>query len=106
MSLTTITRSGPEISDAIVSFDPVTLQRKPVKKVDVLVQFRELGNHEAARIVEQIPEHEGVLDPTAVDKILITSHCEMQRMLALAWRAALYTSKTMPEGPEVRKYAD
>jgi 2-polyprenyl-3-methyl-5-hydroxy-6-metoxy-1,4-benzoquinol methylase len=80
MSLATITRHGPEISDAIVSFDPVTLQRKPVKKSDVLAQFRKLRNHEAVRIVEQMPEQDGVLDPAAVDKILITSHCEMQRM--------------------------
>ena len=80
MSLSTITRRGPEISDAIVSFDPVTLQRQPVKKAEVLVQFRELRNHEAVRIVEQIPEQDGVLDPAAVDKVLITSHCEMQRM--------------------------
>src|SRR5215217_3690004 len=80
MSLSTITRRGPEISDAIVSFDPITLQRKPVKKADVLVQFKELRNHEAVRIVERIPERDGVLDPAAVDKILITSHCEMQRM--------------------------
>jgi SAM-dependent methyltransferase len=80
MSLATITRHGPEISDAIVSFDPVTLQRKPVKKSDLVVQFTELGNHEAVRIVQQIPERDGALDPAAVDKILITSHCEMQRM--------------------------
>ena len=80
MSLSTITRHGLEISDAIVSFDPITLQRNPVKKSDVVVQFRELGNHEAVRIVQQIPERDGALDPTAVDKILITSHCEMQRM--------------------------
>jgi len=39
MSLATITRHGPEISDAIVSFDPNTLQRQPVKKADVLDQF-------------------------------------------------------------------
>ncbi len=80
MSLSTITRHGPEISDAIVSFDPNTLQRKPVKKSDILVQFSELGNHEAVKIVQQIPERDGALDPAAVDKILITSHCEMQRM--------------------------
>jgi len=80
MSLATITRHGPEISDAIVSFDPVTLQRKPVKKSDLVVQFTELGNHEAVRIIQQIPERDGALDPAAVDKILITSHCEMQRM--------------------------
>jgi 2-polyprenyl-3-methyl-5-hydroxy-6-metoxy-1,4-benzoquinol methylase len=80
MSISTITRHGPEISDAIVSFDPITLQRKPVKKADVLDEFRQLRNHEAVRIVRQIPDQDGVLDPAAVDKILITSHCEMQRM--------------------------
>jgi 2-polyprenyl-3-methyl-5-hydroxy-6-metoxy-1,4-benzoquinol methylase len=80
MSLSTITQSGPEISDAIVSFDPTTLHRQPVRKADVLTRFRELGNREAVRIVERIPERDGILDPTAVDKILITSHCEMQRM--------------------------
>jgi SAM-dependent methyltransferase len=80
MSISTITRHGPEISDAIVSFDPITLQRKPVKKADVLDEFRQLRNHEALIIVQQIPDQDGVLDPAAVDKILITSHCEMQRM--------------------------
>ena len=80
MTLSTITRRGPEISDAIVSFDPNTLQRRAVKKTDVLDQFRELRNHEAVRIVQQILERDGVLDAAAVDKILITSHCEMQRM--------------------------
>ena len=80
MSFSTITRHGPEISDAIVSFDPATLQRKPVKKADVLEEFKQLRNHEAVRIVQQIPDRDGVLDTTAVDKILITSHCEMQRM--------------------------
>lgn len=80
MSLSTITRRGPEISDAIVSFDPITLQRKPVRKADVVAQFEELGNREAASIVRQIPERDGILDAAAVDKLLITSHCEMQRM--------------------------
>jgi SAM-dependent methyltransferase len=80
MSISTITRHGPEISDAIVSFDPITLQRKPVKKADVLDEFRQLRNHEALIIVQQIPDQDGVLDPAAVDKVLITSHCEMQRM--------------------------
>lgn len=80
MSLATITQHGPEISDAIVSFDPVTLQRQPVKKTDVLAQFEELGNHEAVSIVRRIPARDDILDPAAVDKLLITSHCEMQRM--------------------------
>jgi len=71
---------GPEISDAIVSFDPETLQRKPVVKSEVLRQFSELGNRTAVRVVERIPERDGVLDESEVDRLLITSHCEMQRM--------------------------
>jgi SAM-dependent methyltransferase len=80
MGLLTITRRGPEISDAIVSFDPVTFQRNPVQKADLMSLFGQLGNQEAVKIVGQIPEREGTLDPDAVDKILVTSHCEMQRM--------------------------
>lgn len=80
MGLLTITRRGPEISDAIVSFDPVTFQRNPLQKADLISLFGQLGNHEAVRIVREIPEQDGTLDPQAVDKILVTSHCEMQRM--------------------------
>jgi SAM-dependent methyltransferase len=80
MGLLTITRRGLEISDAIVSFDPVTFQRNPVQKANLISLFGELCNHEAVRIVRQIPERDGTLDPDAVDKILVTSHCEMQRM--------------------------
>ncbi|HEX2270248.1 MAG TPA: class I SAM-dependent methyltransferase [Pyrinomonadaceae bacterium] len=71
---------SPEISDAIVSFDPETLERRPVLKSDLLRQFSELGNRTAVRVVERIAEHDGVLDRAAVDQLLVTSHCEMQRM--------------------------
>lgn len=70
----------PEISDLIVSFDPDTLARRPVPKQDVVQTFRSLGNRKAARIVERIPELYGMLDPEAVDKLLIRVHCEMQRL--------------------------
>ena len=73
-------RYSPEISDAIVSFDPETLQRAPVVKSDVLRQFSDYRNRTAVRVVERIPERDGVLDPAAVDRLLVTSHCEMQRM--------------------------
>ena len=71
---------SPEISDAIVSFDPETLQRRPVAKSQLLKEFSELGNQKATRIIARIPDSDGVLDTAAVDRLLVTSHCEMQRM--------------------------
>jgi|ERR1044071_8870292 SAM-dependent methyltransferase len=81
MGLFTIPQNGPEVSDEIISFDPETLERKPVIKSQVLREFTALGNQQAVRIVEGIPEREdGALDPDAVDRLLITAHCEMQRI--------------------------
>jgi SAM-dependent methyltransferase len=80
MGFFTIPRDGPEISDAIISFDPETLEREPVIKSEVLREFTALGNRQAARIVERIPERNGALDPDAVDRLLVTVHCEMQRI--------------------------
>jgi SAM-dependent methyltransferase len=80
MSIATITKQGPEISDAIVSIDPNTLEYNPVRKSDLVSQFTELGNHEAARIVRRIPDREGILDQRAVGELLVTAHCEMQRI--------------------------
>jgi SAM-dependent methyltransferase len=80
MGLFTIPRNGPEISDAIISFDPETLEREPVTKSEVLREFAALGNRQAVRVVEQIPERDGALDPEAVDRLLVTAHCEMQRI--------------------------
>ena len=77
---TDVDHHSPEISDAIVSFDPETLQRNPVMKSQVLRQFSDLRNRAAVRVVERIPERDGVLDATEVDRLLVTSHCEMQRM--------------------------
>jgi SAM-dependent methyltransferase len=81
MQLWMIPKDGPEISDAIISFDPLTLERKPVIKREVLREFTALGNKSAVRVVERIPERaRGVLDPEVVDRLLITAHCEMQRI--------------------------
>ncbi|MBI3650775.1 MAG: class I SAM-dependent methyltransferase [Acidobacteria bacterium] len=76
----TMPKSGQEISDAIISFDPITLERKPVLKSDVIAEFVSLNNQRAVRIIEKIPEREGVLEADAVDQLLITTHCEMQRI--------------------------
>jgi SAM-dependent methyltransferase len=74
-------KGGPEISDEIVAFDPETLQRKPVKKADVIATFLALDNRRAAAIVEEMAEDsDGTLNESAADKLLVKVHCEMQRM--------------------------
>jgi SAM-dependent methyltransferase len=73
-------RYGPEISDAIISFDPETLERRPVSKQKLIRRFNLLGNRTAARIIEQIPARDDLLDPAAVDRLLIAAHYELQRM--------------------------
>jgi SAM-dependent methyltransferase len=72
--------SGLEISDAIVDYDPSTLERRPVYKREVIERFRTERNERAARIVEAMPERGGLLDPDYVDRLLVRVHCEMQRI--------------------------
>ena len=74
------TKEQPEISDEIVSYDPSTCARAGVRKGEVERLFESLGNRRAARIVRRLPERDGFLDPDAVDRLLVTVHCEMQRM--------------------------
>ena len=76
----TFQNKGPEISDAVVSFDSDTLERVPVLKSDVIREFAAAGNERAGRIVGSIPERNGVLDASAVDELLVRAHCEMQRI--------------------------
>ena len=73
-------KNGQEISDVIVSFDFQTLERKPVIKSDLIRKFALARNRTAVKIVEKIPERGGVLQAEAVDKMLISAHCEMQRI--------------------------
>jgi SAM-dependent methyltransferase len=74
------THQWSEISDEIVAFDAATLQRRPVRKAPVVEHFRTTGNERAARLVEAMPELEGNLDPGYVDRLLVSVHCEMQRI--------------------------
>ena len=74
------TKEQPEISDEIVAYDPSTLARVGVRRDEVERRFESFGNLRAVRIVRSIPERGGFLDPEAVDRLLVTVHCEMQSM--------------------------
>jgi hypothetical protein len=75
-----LTEEQPEITDLIVSHDPVTLERLPVHKESVLDTFGSFQNRQAIAVVRAIPDHNGFLDRVAVDRLLLTVHWEMQRL--------------------------
>ncbi|MCT9011284.1 class I SAM-dependent methyltransferase [Streptomyces rhizosphaerihabitans] len=70
-----------EISDLITAVDPHTGRRLPVRRTEVIQQLRESGDERAARIVAGLAaDQDGVLDPHAVDRLLISVHTELQRL--------------------------
>ncbi|WP_234021833.1 class I SAM-dependent methyltransferase [Streptomyces sp. Amel2xE9] len=70
-----------EISDLITAVDPHSGHRIPVRRAEVIRQLRESGDERAARIVAGLPaDQNGVLDPHAVDRLLISVHTELQRL--------------------------
>ncbi|HWM86115.1 MAG TPA: class I SAM-dependent methyltransferase [Kofleriaceae bacterium] len=84
--------AGPEISDLIVDHDPDTLARRPVARERVVETLRAAGRRRAARIAERLPARAGVLDPDAVDRVLVAAHLELQRLheeFASGWRLHL-----------------
>ena len=79
--LLAIPGKGPEISDRIVAFNGETLVRQPVSRTRLIEEFQSLNSPRAARIVEAMPVNDdGTLNDDAVDKLLVTVHCEMQRL--------------------------
>ncbi|MFD7629906.1 class I SAM-dependent methyltransferase [Streptomyces sp. NPDC059851] len=70
-----------EISDLITSVDPNSGHRLPVQRAEVIRRLRETGDERAAEVVSGLPaDADGVLDPHAVDRLLITVHTELQRL--------------------------
>ncbi|WP_405943104.1 class I SAM-dependent methyltransferase [Streptomyces sp. NBC_00207] len=70
-----------EISDLITAVDPRTGHRLPIQRAEVIRRLRESGDERAARIVAGLPAGpDGVLDPDAVDRLLISVHTELQRL--------------------------
>jgi hypothetical protein len=70
----------PEITDLIVRHNPRTLQREPVYKQEVLEIIHSFQNQQAIHAVEQLPDWDGVLVHTAVDRTILALHWEMQRL--------------------------
>lgn len=70
----------PEISDLIVQYDAKNLARLPVSKSETRRVFENFSNKKALRVIEEIPARGGLLDPTAVDRLMLTVHWEMQRL--------------------------
>jgi SAM-dependent methyltransferase len=70
----------PEITDLIIQHDPQTLQRLPVRKAEVVDVFTKFGNRKACQAVEALPARNGILDDRAIDRLLISTHWEMQRL--------------------------
>ncbi|MFF8599957.1 class I SAM-dependent methyltransferase [Streptomyces sp. NPDC015232] len=70
-----------EISDLITAVEPRTGRRLPVRRAEVIRQLLASGDGRAARIVSRLPvDRDDVLDPQAVDTLLISVHTELQRL--------------------------
>ncbi|GGR35842.1 SAM-dependent methyltransferase [Streptomyces roseolus] len=70
-----------EISDLITAVEPHSGRRLPVRRAEVVRLLLENGDERASRIVADLPvDRDGVLDPGAVDRLLISVHTELQRL--------------------------
>ncbi len=69
-----------EISDLVVDYDPESLERRAVQRSNVVSTLRANGQRWAARIASRLPARDDVLDPVAVDRVLLRSHAEIQRL--------------------------
>ncbi|MFF2777409.1 class I SAM-dependent methyltransferase [Streptomyces sp. NPDC058052] len=70
-----------EISDLITAREPLSGRRLPVRRAEVIQRLLESGDERGARIVAELPvDQDGVLDPHAVDRLLISVHTELQRL--------------------------
>lgn len=70
-----------EIADLIAVFDPRSGARLPVRRADVVRALDACGDRPAARIAAGLPVGpDDVLDPLAVDRLLIGVHTAVQRL--------------------------
>lgn len=85
------TIEAPEISDLIVAYDPDTLERRPVRRSEVVAALSRAGRPAGARVAAALPAQGDVLDPDEMDALLVRVHAELQRL-----------SEEMRQGDRVR----
>ena len=69
------------MSDLVRATDPATGARLPVLREDVVERLVAAGDRRGARVVGRLPVLPGgVLDPEAVDHVLLRCHRELQRL--------------------------
>ncbi|MDQ7904875.1 methyltransferase domain-containing protein [Phytohabitans sp. ZYX-F-186] len=79
-----------EITDLLGGWDTSGV-RRPVPVEATAARLAASGQHRAARLVRRMPARDGLLDPAAVDALLLRVHYELQRFeeeLQLARRIA------------------
>ncbi|WP_158847705.1 class I SAM-dependent methyltransferase [Saccharothrix deserti] len=91
-----------EISDLVAVWDPVTGERLPVHRGEVIARLREVGDERAARIVQRMPVTGEFLDPVAVDRLLVRVHTELQRLNEELHMAQRFTEILVPVLTAVR----
>ncbi|MEV6842452.1 class I SAM-dependent methyltransferase [Actinoplanes sp. NPDC051411] len=69
-----------EISDLIIRHDTATGARLPVRRDEVVQALRAAGDRRGARIAASLPHRDGVLDGPAVERLLVRTHTELQRL--------------------------
>jgi SAM-dependent methyltransferase len=69
-----------EISDLITRHDMATGARLPVRRDDVVAALRAAGDRRGARIASWLPHRNGVLDAPEIDRLLVRTHTELQRL--------------------------
>ncbi|WP_203846938.1 class I SAM-dependent methyltransferase [Dactylosporangium siamense] len=69
-----------EISDLIIRHDVATGASLPVRRDEVIAALRAAGDRRGARIVAGLPHRDGVLEAAAVDRLLVRTHTELQRL--------------------------
>lgn len=69
-----------ELTDWIVSIDPVSLERRPVRVSDVEEIVSAAGDRVALRLLHGLPSTSGVLDEGLVDDLLVRVHSELSRL--------------------------